>query len=238
MDAVIMAGGKGTRLLPYTETMPKPLLPLGKDRIIEILLRQLRRHGVNHVIITLGHLAVRVPEALGDGARFGLEITYLREDYPRGSCGSLAAVIDRLGDNFILANGDLLTDADLSAMLAEHERSLAGATVGVFSHTERIPYGVLTIGAEGTITAYDEKPARSVDISMGIYILRRQAVRPFLQGCARLDMPELLQAMIASGERVAAFRGTRLWMDIGTPSEYRRASELIASNPQLIEPAA
>jgi NDP-sugar pyrophosphorylase family protein len=73
---------------------------------------------------------------------------------------------------------------------------------------------------------------------MGIYILRRQAVRPFLQGCARLDMPELLQAMIASGERVAAFRGTRLWMDIGTPSEYRRASELIASNPQLIEPAA
>jgi NDP-sugar pyrophosphorylase family protein len=237
MDAVLMAGGKGTRLLPYTETMPKPLLRLGEDRIIEILLRQLHRHGIRRVIVTVGHMADQIRKALGNGWRFGLDIGYVQEDYPLGTCGSLAEIVDELSESFVLANGDLLTNVDLSAMIGEHDRSAADATVGVFGLTESSPYGILTIGPDGRITHYHEKPCRTLDVSMGLYVLRRRAVRPFLrQRRTKLDMPELIQAMINDGCKVAAFRGTRFWIDIGTPSEYMRASELIAADPFLTEP--
>jgi NDP-sugar pyrophosphorylase family protein len=236
MDAVIMAGGKGVRMLPYTETTPKPLLRLGKDRIIEILLHQLRRHGLSRVFISLGHMANQVRDTLGDGSRFGLSLSYVQEDYPLGTCGSLAEIIDQLGESFVVANGDLLMDVNLAAMIAEHDRNAADATVGVFSHTESSRYGVLTIDASGAITRYQEKPTRSVDVSMGIYVLRRRAVRHLLlRRREKLDMPDLIQSMIGSGAKVAAFRGTRFWIDIGTPSEYKRAAELVAADPFLTD---
>jgi NDP-mannose synthase len=237
MDAVIMAGGKGTRLLPYTETIPKPLLMLGEHRIIEILLRKLQRHGVTRAVVTLGHMADQIREALGDGKRFDLEIAYFQETEPLGTCGALGQIAGMLGEHFILTNGDLLTDANLTAMIRQHSQDGADGTVGVFSLTESIPYGVLTVGEDGIVSGYQEKPSRSVEVSMGLYVLRTRALKPFFaQAPSKFDMPDLIQAMIAGGMKVSAFRGTNFWMDIGTPSVYMRAAEILAANPSLLGP--
>jgi NDP-mannose synthase len=236
MDAVIMTGGKGARLLPYTHSMPKALLPLGDRPIIEILLRHLHRHGVVRVTIALGHMAQNIRDVVRDGSRFDLSVHYVQEDEPLGTCGAIFQILDRLGDNFILANGDLLSDLNVAAMVAAHDRTGADVTLGVFTLSERIPYGVLSVDADGSILQYQEKPHRSIDVAMGISVLRREAVRGLVPPGQSCDVPDLVAAMMAGGRRVKGFRGAGFWIDIGTPSDYVRAAELLDNEPTLIEP--
>jgi NDP-sugar pyrophosphorylase family protein len=234
MHAVIMAGGRGTRLASCPEALPKPLAPVGDRPIIDILLSQFRCHGVSEVTIALGHKGDQVRAAVGCGDRFGLSIDYVSEVSPLGTCGALGGLLDRVGERFVLANGDLLTDLNLSRMIAQHDATGSDATLGVFRQCVTSPFGVLTIGPDGRIVRYDEKPPQSLDVSMGVYVLRRDAVRPFLAPGVAKDAPALISDLIAHGARVTAFREAQLWIDIGTPSDYLRAKELLACNPGLL----
>jgi len=237
MQAVIMAGGKGSRLHPYSALFPKPLMPLGDRPVLEILLQRLRAAGVTEVILAVNHLRHLLEAFFGDGSRFGVSITYSVEDRPLGTAGPLGLVLDRLGPDFFLTNGDLLTTLDMAEMLAYHRRHQADATVGSYRRVLRSEFGVLDVDADMRMTGYREKPSYEHLVSMGLYVLRRDAVRPHIVPGEPLDMPALMQAMQLDGRRVFCHRQECIWLDIGRPEDFAEAQSIVERDAQAFQPA-
>lgn len=223
IQAVLMAGGRGTRLYPYTAVLPKPLLPVGDRPVLELLLEHLHRHGIQSVVIAVNHLHHLIQNFFGDGSALDMHIEYAVEDVPLGTCGPVGSVLDRLTDNFLLMNGDLLTDIDITGFMAQHTAAQSAATVAGALRSHQLEYGVLDVDAAGRLRGYREKPRTEWLVSMGIYALRREAVRGFIPAGRRLDVPELLQALISAGHEVGTWRGECRWQDIGRPDEYAAA---------------
>ena len=230
-----MAGGKGTRLRPYTATFPKPLVPVGDRPILEILLRQLAAAGIDHAVIAVNHLRHIIEAFFGDGRRFGLGVSYVTEDRPLGTAGPIGNAIDRLGEHFVVANGDLLTTLDFRAMIKAHRTSGAAATVGSFPREERSDFGILEVDDAMRMVGYREKPTHTHLVSMGLYVLSREAVRPHVAPDTPLDMPDLLRALVSSGREVRCHRADGLWLDIGRPEDYAAAQKLREENPALFD---
>ncbi|MGI5131691.1 sugar phosphate nucleotidyltransferase [Pseudonocardia sp. CA-107938] len=244
--AVVLAGGLGTRLRPYTAVIPKPLLPVGEQPILEIVLRQLREHGFEHVSIATGHLAQLIEAFFGDGSAFDLKIDYFREREALGTVGALA-MMEGLEEPFLVMNGDVLTDLDYSELLDDHVDSGAAATIAARAQEVQVSLGVLHFADadDGTrITDYVEKPAIRYEASMGVYCFSPRAVDQIVPG-ERLDFPELILRLIRSGETVRAWRSDAYWLDIGRHDDYERAMEefermrhRLLPEPQLIGPAS
>lgn len=228
MDAIVMAGGKGTRLLPYTAVLPKPLMPLGDAPVLELLLRQLRAHGSRRVCLAVNHLRHLIQAYFGEGAGLGLEIEYAVEPEPLGTCGPVYQVLDRMDDDFLLLNGDLVTDLDFAALRRRHLASGADATVAALPRRTQLEFGVLEADASGRLVAIREKPMTEHLLSMGVYVLRREAIRRFLQPGRRFDMPDLLAAMMRGGAIVECHVTDCTWLDIGRPDDYAQAQDLVA----------
>jgi NDP-sugar pyrophosphorylase family protein len=218
MRAIILAGGKGTRLAPYTTVFPKPLVPVGDMPILEIVVRQLRRFGVEHITMAVGHLANLLMAFFGDGARFGLKIDYSLEDAPLGTAGPLA-LIEGLDDTFLVMNGDVLTTLDYTALLAYHRqrRSMAQREV-------KIDLGVIKVDETNRVVQYIEKPAFDYLVSMGVYVFEPTVLR-YVERGTRLDFPELIWKLLAADQLVAGFPHIGYWLDIGRPDDYARAVE-------------
>lgn len=233
MKAIVLAGGKGTRLYPYSALLPKPLMPLGNMPILELLLRQLRRAGVDEVFIAVNHLRHLIEAFFGDGSRFGLKINYSIEDKPLGTAGPIAAVIDQLGDDFVMTNGDLLTTLDIADMIRFHHETKAACTLGAYPREVKIDFGVLELDAEMRMTAYLEKPSYHHLVSMGIYVLNSTKARPFLLQDTYLDMPNLVCQMREAGSDIRAFRSECFWLDIGRPDDFAYAQELYEKDPSI-----
>jgi NDP-mannose synthase len=236
MRAVVLAGGKGTRLKPFTTSFPKPLMPVGDLPILEILLRQLRAHGVTEVTLLTGHLAYLIEAYFADGAALGLRVDYVREDQPLGTAGPLRQLAGKVDDDFYVMNGDLLTDLDFSALMARHRASPAGVTVCAYDRAEKIDLGVLRIGPDGDVVGYDEKPTLRLDVSMGVYAMSPAVLDRIPAGY--YDMPHLILDLLAAGQQVCAHRHGGLWLDIGRPDDYARANQLFAENPAALLPDA
>jgi NDP-mannose synthase len=236
MQAIVLAGGKGSRLHPYTALFPKPLMPLGDRPVLEILLRQLRAAGVTDVILAVNHLRHLLEAFFSDGSRFGLSITYCVEDRPLGTAGPIGLVLDRLGEDFFLTNGDLLTTLDMGVMLADHSARRADATIGTYRRELRSEFGLLEVDETMRMTGYKEKPTYQHLVSMGIYALRRDAVRPFIVPGEPLDMPALLQAMQQTGRDVFCHSQDCFWLDIGRPEDFAEAQAIVERNPQAFAP--
>lgn len=243
--AVVLAGGLGTRLRPYTAVIPKPLLPVGDQPILEIVLRQLRRHGFDRVSIATGHLAQLIEAFFDDGGAFDLKIDYFREREALGTVGALA-MIEGLEEPFLVMNGDVLTDLDYTQLMNDHIRSGAAATIAARRQEVKISLGVLHFGDEsnGTrVTDYVEKPAIHYEASMGVYCFSPRALEHIVPG-ERLDFPELVLRLIRAGETVNAWRSDAYWLDIGRHDDYERATEefermrhrLLPEPPQLFGP--
>jgi NDP-sugar pyrophosphorylase family protein len=229
MRAVILAGGRGTRLRPFTTIFPKPLMPVGEMPVLEILLRQLRSHGVTDVTLMTGHLAYLLEGYFGDGANLGLSIEYLHESEPLGTAGPLHGLQGRLRDDFYVMNGDLLTDLDFSGLMRRHKDDECEVTVGVYSRAEKIELGILRIDDHERVVGYEEKPTVLYDVSMGIYamsprILSRIPPRYY-------DMPNLILDVLSDGLPVSSWRHEGRWLDIGRPDDYENANELIRREP-------
>jgi NDP-mannose synthase len=224
--AVVLAGGLGTRLQPYTTVLPKPLMPIGDRPVLDIVVRQLRRHKFERVTIATGHLAELIEAFFGDGASHGIPVDYFREDRPLGTVGALA-LIDGLDQDFLVMNGDVLTDMDYAALLDGHRESGAAATVAVKQRVVQIDLGVLDFEDEGMpdrITGCVEKPRLDYHASMGVYCFSPSVLR-FIEPGGRLDFPDLVQRLLDAGELVRGWRSDSYWLDIGRHDDYEQAVE-------------
>jgi NDP-sugar pyrophosphorylase family protein len=222
IKAVILAGGKGTRLAPYTTVLPKPLMPLDDMPILEIVLRQLHSHGISTVTLTVGYLAPLIRAYLDQSSLSQLlHLTYHYESEPLGTAGALATVPD-LDDTFVAMNGDILTTLDYSDLIRFHREQMATLTVAVTKKRVQVELGVLALDGDSRIIGYDEKPIKEYDASMGIYVYEPRAVR-FIEPNVYLDLPTLVLRLIEKGERVCGYPSDAFWLDIGNRGDYERA---------------
>jgi NDP-sugar pyrophosphorylase family protein len=229
MQAVILAGGRGTRLRPYTTVIPKPLMPVGDMPILEIILRQLRRAGVRRVILACGYMAQMFQAFFQDGARLGLAIEYSFEEKALGTAGPLALALDRLDEHFIVMNGDLLTTLDYRALFDGHVQSGAAATIGLYTREVTIDFGVIETAPGDRLAKYLEKPVYRFDVSMGANVLTTSKIRSRLRPGEHLDIPQLMTQLVAGGETVRCHRSACYWLDIGRGDDYELANEIFAS---------
>jgi NDP-sugar pyrophosphorylase family protein len=223
MKAVVLAGGKGTRLAPYTRILPKPLMPIGDMPILEVLLRQMKRAGIDEVVLTVGHLAHLVRTFFMDGEQWGMRISYSYEECPLGTAGPLS-LIDGLGSTFLVTNGDVLTTLDLQDLLAFHRSQGGIATIAVHRRQVKIDLGVVQWNGNHTLSGYIEKPTYDYTVSMGIYVFEPRVLQ-YIPHNQYLDFPDLVLKMIAAGETVSGYAFDGYWMDLGRPDDYEQAAE-------------
>ncbi len=229
MLAVILAGGKGTRLKPFTMTIPKPLLPLGDIPIIEVVVRQLASSGFNDIHLTLGHMKHMFTAYLDNVPNKGINIRYSVEKTPLGTAAPLK-LLPNLEDDFLVMNGDLLTTIDFGQMLKLHKEKGAWATIAVHKREVNIDYGVVEVDSDGGLHSFTEKPTIPYNVSMGINILSKQCLDLIPEG-QRFDMPDLLLAVREAGKPVVCYETDCYWQDIGRFSDYEQASKDFVQNP-------
>lgn len=223
MRAIILAGGQGTRLLPYTAVIPKPLMPVGEMPIVEILIKQLQRSGVNHITFALGHLAHLVQAVLGNGEKFGVKIDYSIEDKRLGTSGPLSLIGD-LNETFMVLNGDVLTDLDFADIRSFHAERQSTITIACHKRTVNIDYGVIhRNGFE--VTQYEEKPAIELYVSMGIYVFD-PAVLKYLPPDTYVDFPDLVKKLIDTRDKVLIYPYDGVWYDLGRLEDFNRVHEV------------
>jgi NDP-mannose synthase len=230
MLAVILAGGKGARLKPFTMTIPKPLLPLGDVPTLEIVLRQLAADGFERVVLALGHMAPLFVSHFGTGADYGIVLDYLREEEPLGTAAPLRQ-LHGVPQEFLVMNGDLLTDMSFRHMMQSHRAVGAAATIGVVRREERVDYGVIEMSADGAFQDYREKPTIPYYVSMGINVVSARALSR-IPATGRFDMPQLMIALHRAGELVHCHRTDGYWQDMGRFDDYTRASEDFVRDPE------
>jgi dTDP-glucose pyrophosphorylase/CBS domain-containing protein len=220
--AVIMAGGYGTRLLPLTEQLPKPMLPVGDRPLLELTIQQLRRSGIRDISLTTHYLPESIVQYFGDGSAFGVRLNYLREDYPLGTAGGLR-LMKRTANPFIVINGDIITGVPFKEMLNFHHKHHASLTVGVRKYDVEVPFGVVDLD-EVRVNQIREKPSFNFFINAGAYLLEPD-VCDFIPPGQRFDMTELIQRLIDSGKIVVSFPIMEYWLDIGRHEDYVKAQE-------------
>ncbi|MFM2431716.1 MAG: hypothetical protein RLZZ511_2929 [Cyanobacteriota bacterium] len=237
MQALVLAGGKGTRLYPYTTILPKPLMPVGDYPILEILLRQLKSAGITEVILAVGYLSHIIEAFFQTGERLGLKISYSHEAKPLGTAGPIALALDRLEQDFLILNGDLLTTMRFSNLIQHHRDRQAAATIGMYQREVKIDFGVIGTDDQGRLQTYTEKPVYHFDVSMGVNVLNKQRVAPYLKPDVYLDIPDLMMQLANDGHPVQCYREPCYWLDIGRVDDYQVAINKFIENPELFIPA-
>ena len=223
MQAIILAGGKGTRLKPFTNNIPKPLVSLGDQPILEIVLKQLKSFGIDNITIAVNHLAKLIQAFFDDGSSLGINITYSEEDQILGTAGPIR-LVHELEDNFIVMNGDILTNLKYNDLFLSHIKNKNLATIATFKKKVNIDLGVLTI-EDGRFCDYIEKPTFQYDVSMGIYVFNIKVV-DFIPPNCLFDMPELLLTLLKNGESIGCYQNDYEWLDIGRIEDYEMAVDL------------
>lgn len=229
MQALILAGGRGTRLHPYTTVLPKPLMPVGDYPILEIILRQLKGAGITDVILAVGYLSQLLEAFFQKGERLGLNISYSFEERALGTAGPIALAMEQLEDDFLVMNGDLMTTLKYQNLIAFHQDKGAAATIGIYQRDVKVDFGVLETDAQGKLVRYVEKPTYHFDVSMGVNVLNKNAIQPYLKVGEYLDIPDLMRKLCQDGHPVHCYRESCYWLDIGRMDDYRTATEIFES---------
>lgn len=220
LRAMIMAGGKGTRLRPFTEDVPKPMLMVGDRPLMEHIVDHLRDAGIKRVSVATQYLAKKITDHFEDGSRFGVELDYVNEGEPHGTAGALG-LMDPWSEPLLVINGDVLTQVNFRAMLAFHRENSADMTVAVSKYEMDVPFGV--VQCEGALVQkLAEKPTYSLLVNAGIYLLEPSVHRCIPQH-QRFDMTDLINSLLAEGRRVVSFPILEYWLDVGKPGDYERA---------------
>jgi NDP-sugar pyrophosphorylase family protein len=236
MKAVILAGGKGTRLRPYTTVIPKPLLPVGDYPILEIILLQLKSYGVDEVILAVGYMAQLFQAFFQNGERSGMKISYSLESEPMGTAGPLSLLIDRMEENFLVMNGDLLTTLNYHSLFEYHCKKKAAATIGLYEREVKIDFGVVELDQGNNLHKYIEKPTFKYHVSMGVNAFNSECIRPYLIPGKYLDIPDLMMQLHKDGYPVLCYNEPCYWLDIGREDDYQIANEIFESRLQEFMP--
>ncbi len=221
MKAIILAGGEGARLAPYTKILPKPLMPLGETPILEIILLQIKRAGIKDIVLTVGYLSKLISSYFGNGEQFGIEIVYSQEDIPLGTSGPLS-LIDGLDETFLVTNGDVLCDMDLRELIEAHKQSNAIATIAMYKKEVKINLGVIKLNGRNQVVGYSEKPSFTYPVSMGVYVFEPK-VLDYVSHNKYLDFPDLVLKLIKNDEIVMAYPYDGYWRDLGNAGDYEEA---------------
>lgn len=224
MKVVLLAGGKGTRLRPYTNSFPKPLMPIGDMPILEILFRQLRFQGFKDIIIAVGHLGELIMTFCGDGTKFGINIKYSKEEEPMGTVGGLGLIRKELKEAFLVVNGDTLTTLNFLDLVQSHQRNDAIVSIALKKRESYIDFGIVEIDANNIVKSYTEKPTINHMVSMGVYVFDPRILE-YIKPDEKLDFPDLVKTLISKGETVKGYIFEDYWLDIGRPDDYKKATE-------------
>ena len=219
--AVILAGGKGTRLRPYTVVLPKPLMPIGDYPILELVIRQLVSHGFNHITLAVNHQAELIKAFFGDGSKWSVKIDYSLEDRPLGTMAPLKLIKD-LPANFLVMNGDILTDLDYSKFYLDHVNSQVLFSISSYKRENKIDYGVLETSIYGNLTGFIEKPTTSFEVSMGIYLVNSE-VLSYIPDYQPFGFDDLMHTLLSNQKTVKVNPFGGYWLDIGRPDDYMQA---------------
>ncbi len=240
-SAVVLAGGKGERLGPYTTVLPKPLLPIGDRAILEVVVRQLRSYGFTDLTFAVGYLAHLIQAVFGDGSEFDVSVDYHHEKLPLGTAGPLAT-IERPDESFLVMNGDVLTTLDYDALFAAHEEAGNSLTVASHRRVVKTEYGVLhtegesSAGRSTQVIGYEEKPEIPYVVSIGIYVLEPEVI-DLIPTDTAFDMPDVINALIENDKQVGAYLFDGFWLDIGRHEDYEQAiADFDGISSQLLRP--
>lgn len=233
MKAIILAGGKGTRLAPYTTVFPKPMLPIGDMPILEIVIRQLAYHGFKDIVLSVGYLAELIQAYFQNGGKIptGVTLTYVKEERPLGTTGSIL-LVPNLTETFLVMNGDVLTTLDYSNLIDFHKKNGGVVTIAMHKRQVKIDFGVLYTDKANKVVNYDEKPSLDYSVSMGIYVFEPEAMK-YIPAQERFDFPELIQTLIKRGKGVIGYSTDEYWLDIGRHDDYADAVENFEKNKRL-----
>jgi NDP-sugar pyrophosphorylase family protein len=223
MKTVILAGGRGTRLAPYTSVLPKPLLPVGERAILEILVEQLRHSGFTDITLSVGHLAHLIRAVFENGPSRGVELDYVQEESPLGTAAPLR-LVDGLDETFLVMNGDVLTKLDLRELVRYHHERGYEMTIASHERRTRFDYGVIQADDEGRVLAFSEKPEVTSLVSMGIYVMEPGVLDAIPEG-TYFDFPDLVHALVGEGRSVGVYPYSGYWRDLGRHEDYAAANE-------------
>lgn len=226
MRAVILAGGKGVRLKPYTLTLPKPLVPVGEEPIMKLLLNNLKLQGIKEAVICVNHMSELIQAYFGDGSTMGMKIRYSHEQKPLGTVAPIK-LIKGLPDDFLVMNGDILTDLSLHKLFYEHKTNDAIMTVATYKRKVAVDFGVIKYDHDHIAREFIEKPEYKLDVSMGIYAFNKR-VFDFVPDNTYFGFDDLMHKLLKNGETVKTFEHHGYWLDIGRPEDYEQANEDVA----------
>jgi NDP-sugar pyrophosphorylase family protein len=233
-EAIILVGGRGTRLAPFTNTIPKPLLPIGEQTILELILLQLRHYGFTEITLAVGYMAPLFEAIVGDGERFDLHVRYSHEHKPLGTVGPLT-LIDHLSDTFLVMNGDTLTTMDYGAMLRSHIDNDTLVTIATTERDAQIDFGVIETDDRSAVLRYTEKPCMHHQVSMGVYGFTKSVLDMLKRG-QRFDLPDLIHWMLDHDEPVSTYPFSGYWLDIGRHDDYERANREFEDRREMFLP--
>ena len=224
--AVILAGGRGTRLRPYTWVLPKPLMPIGEIPILEIVIRQLKHHGFTRIILAVNHQAEMLQAVMGDGSKYGVRIEYSLEKKPLSTMGPLR-LMKKLPEHFLVMNGDILTDLNYTQLYRDHVKSKKIFTISSYRREQKVDYGVLHVGVDGKLMGFEEKPVQHYQVSMGVYMVSKK-VLSLITPNVPFGFDHLMAAMLKKAEPVGVRLHRGLWLDIGRPDDYMEAMDVFS----------
>lgn len=221
--AIILAGGKGTRLKPYTISLPKPLVPIGEVPILEIIIRQLKKAGFNHVTLTVNHMADIIQAYFGDGSKWHIKIDYSLELKPLSTMGPLKLIPD-LPEDFLVMNGDVLTDLNFEEFYSSHVGKKANFTIASYLRKDKVEYGVLIKNENSELVQFQEKPENDYLVSMGVYMMNKTNLN-YIPFDTFFGFDHLMNTLIDKKQYPSIFQFNGYWLDIGRPADYERAIE-------------
>jgi NDP-sugar pyrophosphorylase family protein len=230
MRAIILAGGRGSRLKPFSVVIPKPLVPIGEMPILEILIRQLKAQGFDWITLSVGYLSALIEAYCGDGARWDVRLDYVRETEPLGTAGFLGLLSDLTEDRLLVVNGDTFTDLDMGRVYREHDPEDA-ATICAKRRSTTVEFGVLEMDDAGRLQEYREKPTLTYDVSIGVNILSAWMISSLVQPNVPLEMPDLLRRVAGVGRTVRVRQTDAYWLDLGRMSDLEAAVEVFSADP-------
>jgi len=221
MQAVILAGGKGTRLKPYTTVFPKPLMPIDNYPILEIVIKQLKYYGFNNIVMAVGYLKELLHAFFNDGKKWNVNISYSVEEKPIGTAAPLK-LVKRLQDNFLVMNGDILTNLDYDEFFKYHKNSGSLCTIAMYKKKVKIDLGVLKTNKNNKLYDYIEKPTLDYNVSMGVYAFKKEVLN-YIPENEYFDFPNLIKKLLKNNKKVLGYPFSGYWLDIGRPDDYETA---------------